>query len=67
MACRGDHLKEVNPKTRKKIENVARKPVKEEPRDEESACPFCNKPFSSYELSCPNCMNNVPFCIASGK
>jgi predicted amidophosphoribosyltransferase len=54
-------------KFKKNIENIARKPIKEEQREEDTACPFCTKHFSEFELSCPHCSLNVPFCIATGK
>jgi WD repeat-containing protein 19 len=55
------------PKFKKKIEGIARKPVKEEPKGNSTPCPFCGTHFNEYDLVCPGCYSNVPFCIASGK
>lgn len=32
-----------------------------------SPCPFCKFEIPDTCLECPNCKNNIPFCIASGK
>ncbi len=33
---------QINEKYKSKIENIARKPVKEEPEDIKTECPFCH-------------------------
>ena len=30
-----------------------------------SACPYCNFELPDYQLSCSECKNNVPYCIAT--
>lgn len=62
-----EYRDKINEKYKKNIESIARKPVKEEQKDEDSACPFCNRSFSEFSLTCPHCNLNVPFCIATGK
>lgn len=57
----------INANYKKNIETLARKPTKEEPAEGMLPCPFCGKHFSEFDLSCPHCHLNVPFCIASGK
>jgi WD repeat-containing protein 19 len=58
----------VNPKFKKKVESIARKPVKVDDDPELlSPCPFCNFEIPETQLECPQCKNNIPFCIASGK
>lgn len=52
----------------KKVEAIARKPVKTEDETEPvSMCPFCKFDIPETRLECPNCKNGIPFCIASGK
>jgi WD repeat-containing protein 19 len=71
FACilvRPEYLNDVNPKFKKKVEATARKPVKVEDDPEPlSACPFCQFQIPETQLECPQCKNNLPFCIASGK
>jgi len=58
----------VNPKFKKKVESIARKPVKSEDEPEIlTPCPHCNFEIPETQLECPNCKNNLPFCMASGK
>lgn len=62
-----EYRDKINATYKRNIETIARKPVKEEPKEEDSACPFCTKHFPEFSLSCPHCSLNVPFCIATGK
>jgi len=58
----------VNPKFKKKVESIARKPVKTEDEMESlTPCPHCRFDIPETELNCPQCKNTIPFCIASGK
>ena len=65
--CRPEYKNQIKEQHRKKIENTARRPVKEEPSENTTPCPFCNAPVPESELNCESCMNNLPFCIATGK
>lgn len=54
---------------RAKIDKISRKAYKqeEEPTQQSSPCPFCSIDVPDYNLNCDNCMNIIPFCIASGR
>lgn len=68
MLVRPEFIDQVNPKFKKKVEGIARKPVKQDDDPEPlSPCPHCSFKIPETELNCPNCKNNIPFCIASGK
>ena len=68
MLVRPEYIDQVNPKFKKKVEGIARKPVKQDDDPEPlSPCPHCSFKIPETELNCPNCKNNIPFCIASGK
>lgn len=60
---------EVNPKYKKKIELMVRKPEKDPEEVEEALvpCAFCNLPGPETELQCYSCQNIIPFDIATGK
>lgn len=68
ILVRPENIDQVNPKFKKKIEAIARKPVKQEDDPEpRSACPHCQFQIPESCLDCMNCKNTIPFCIASGK
>ncbi|CAK84014.1 unnamed protein product (macronuclear) [Paramecium tetraurelia] len=62
-----EYRSQINEKFKTRIENIARKPVKEEVPDKKTPCPFCGEFVSEFTLDCPKCSNNIPFCIASAK
>ena len=65
---RPEYIDQVNPKFKKKVEGIARKPVKVDDDPEPlSPCPYCSYQIPETSLECPQCKNNLPFCIASGK
>ena len=35
--------------------------------DESSPCPFCNNNLNNMEVSCFQCKNTLPICIATGQ
>jgi WD repeat-containing protein 19 len=51
------------------IAKIASKAYKnqEEPSEIRTPCPFCKTDIPEYCLTCSNCYNVIPFCIASGK
>jgi WD repeat-containing protein 19 len=57
----------VDGKVRKRIEQLVRRPVKEEKDEAVSACPFCQFEIPESQLDCSNCKNRIPFCCATGK
>ncbi|KRX03337.1 hypothetical protein PPERSA_05695 [Pseudocohnilembus persalinus] len=64
---RPENRKDINEKYKSKIENIARKPVRDEIVENRSECPYCKNLVEEYSLDCKQCQNMLPFCIASGK
>eukprot|EP00743_Colponemidia_sp_Colp-15_P004281 GILK01004618.1.p1 GENE.GILK01004618.1~~GILK01004618.1.p1 ORF type:complete len:1398 (-),score=319.35 GILK01004618.1:169-4362(-) len=68
MLMRPEHRAELSEQYKRKIENVARKPVRETDEEEAlSACPFCSSAIPETMLDCQNCKNTIPYCIATGR
>jgi WD repeat-containing protein 19 len=65
--CRPEYKNQIKEQHRRRIENTARRPVREEPDEECTPCPFCSTPVPGSDLNCSNCLNNLPFCIATGR
>ncbi|KAJ3412566.1 WD repeat-containing protein 19 [Chytridiales sp. JEL 0842] len=62
----------VDAKFKRKIEQIVRRPEKDEasvPREDEKVtpCPFCSCPVPETVLDCNECKNHLPYCIATGK
>ena len=67
----------MDPKYRKKIEAVVRKPAKTEEEEFPSqkvnvllyhkTRPFCENMIAETELNCDKCKRTLPYCIASGR
>lgn len=49
--------KELDEKYKVKIENIARRPIKEEIEENKSECPFCKNMVGEYTLDCKRCLN----------
>lgn len=60
------HRPYLDPKYKRKIESVVRKPVRD-PESPEAAtpCPHCNHSVNESELTCSRCKNHIPFCLAT--
>ncbi|XP_014256519.1 WD repeat-containing protein 19 [Cimex lectularius] len=74
MLMRPEHKSKIEEKYLKKLESVVRKPPKgpdnkiaiDKP-EETSPCPYCDYDLMESQLTCPQCRNNIPFCIATGR
>jgi WD repeat-containing protein 19 len=65
---RPEYIDQVNPKFKKKVESIARKPVKADDDPEPlTPCPHCQYAIPETCLECPSCKSKLPFCMASGK
>lgn len=72
MLMRPEYRSQVDAKYAKKIEAVIRKPPKPS-KDGDSAdvaepltpCPYCDSKLPETEMTCNQCKNNLPFCIAT--
>lgn len=74
LLMRPEYKSKIEDKYLKKLEGVVRKPPKgpdnkiavDRPEDS-SPCPFCDFALPASQLTCPQCQNHVPFCIATGR
>ncbi|XP_056265866.1 WD repeat-containing protein 19 isoform X2 [Pseudoliparis swirei] len=67
MLMRPEYRNEIDPKYRKKIEAMVRRPDTSELEEETSPCPFCGVQLPQNELLCISCKNNLPYCISTGR
>ena len=68
ILVRPENRNNISESYKKKIENIARRPVTGEDDPEKlSPCPYCKTMITDLSNSCSNCKNTLPFCIASGK
>ena len=68
VLIRPESIDKIPPKFKTRIEQIARKPVRQEdPAEPLTPCPFCKFQIPEYRLDCPSCKRNLPFCCASGK
>jgi WD repeat-containing protein 19 len=59
---------QIADKYKKKMEDIARRPVKTADAPEPTTpCPYCKSPVKELDTQCETCKNFIPFCIASGK
>ncbi|BET02082.1 WD repeat domain 19 [Nesidiocoris tenuis] len=74
MLMRPEYKSKIEEKYLKKLEGVVRKPPKgpdnkiavDKPENT-TPCPFCDYGLPETQLTCPQCQNLVPFCIATGR
>ena len=43
--------------------DLCRKPDKSEEEEPQTPCPYCQFKLPETELVCPDCKNNIPYCI----
>lgn len=67
MLMRPEYRQKLDPKYKKKIEQIVRKPERTEAPEEDSPCPYCKSPVKVTSLHCKACENLLPYCIATGQ
>ncbi|KAJ3099152.1 WD repeat-containing protein 19 [Phlyctochytrium planicorne] len=68
MLMRPEYRALLDAKYKRKIEQIVRRPEKEESVEEKtSPCPFCGYKIPETTLDCIECKNHIPYCIASGR
>jgi WD repeat-containing protein 19 len=67
MIMRPEYRGLVDAKFKRKIEQIVRRPEKDEnPKEEnKTPCPFCSNPVPETMLDCIECKNHLPYCIAT--
>ncbi|XP_002400651.3 WD repeat-containing protein 19 [Ixodes scapularis] len=64
---RPEYRGQLDPKYRKKVEGIVRKPHREQEPEPTAPCPFCESSVPEMELVCSHCKNTLPFCLVTGK
>ncbi|KAJ3330817.1 WD repeat-containing protein 19 [Blyttiomyces sp. JEL0837] len=69
MLMRPEYRNLVDPKYKRKIEQIVRHPDKDQGTVEEkmSSCPYDSNMLPETSLDCSECKNHLPYCIATGK
>lgn len=67
VLMRPEYRQKLDPKYKKKIEQIVRKPETAESPEEEISCPYCKTPVKATTLHCTSCDNLLPYCIATGQ
>ncbi|KXS18330.1 hypothetical protein M427DRAFT_153144 [Gonapodya prolifera JEL478] len=67
MVMRPEYRQTVDAKYRKKIEQIIRRPEKDERDEAKSPCPFCETLLPETALACTECKNRLPYCIVTGR
>eukprot|EP00127_Corallochytrium_limacisporum_P003351 Clim_evm40s148 gene=Clim_evmTU40s148 len=67
MLMQPTYRDQIDPKYRKKIELIVRKPeAHDEVPDSLSECPYCATLVPDRQLTCVECRSLLPMCVASG-
>ncbi|XP_059172519.1 WD repeat-containing protein 19-like [Physella acuta] len=67
MLMRPEYRNDIDVKYKRKIEMIVRKPERTEEEEPLTPCPFCGFQIPETELLCPDCKNNIPYCIITGR
>ncbi|XP_047124984.1 WD repeat-containing protein 19 isoform X1 [Hydra vulgaris] len=67
MLMRAEYRSSIDLKYKKKIEMIVRKPDKTEEDEPLDPCPFCSYQLPQTRLDCPECKQNIPYCIITGR
>jgi WD repeat-containing protein 19 len=65
ILMRPEYRGAVDPKFKRKIEQIVRRPDGDNPLEAESACPYCNSSVRDTLLNCEACKKHLPYCIAT--
>ncbi|UYV64331.1 WDR19, partial [Cordylochernes scorpioides] len=65
LLMRPEYRNQIDPKYRKKMEAIVRKPQRGEEDEPLTPCPYCGGLLAETELLCPQCRNTLPYCIVT--
>ncbi|XP_003391308.1 PREDICTED: WD repeat-containing protein 19-like [Amphimedon queenslandica] len=66
MLMKPEYRPNIDVKWKKKLESIVRKPERSEVEDATTPCPVCSFMLPQMRLDCPQCKNNLPYCIITG-
>jgi len=67
MLMRPEYRSQLDPKYKKKIEAIVRRPKRDEEQEEMSPCPISGIPIPITQLECPTTKDALPFCVVTGR
>ncbi|KAI6657490.1 WD repeat-containing protein 19-like [Oopsacas minuta] len=69
MLMRPEYRQLIDAKWKNNIENIVRRGSEKDEQVNEPLlpCPFCHTSLPEYQLDCPQCKNNVPYCLQTGR
>jgi WD repeat-containing protein 19 len=67
MLMRPEYRQQIEPKFKRKIEAIVRRPNREQTDEPLSACPISGQMIPETELICPTTKDDIPYCIVTGK
>ncbi|GIY23354.1 WD repeat-containing protein dyf-2 [Caerostris extrusa] len=66
VLMRPEYRSKLDPKYKRKIENIVRKYQKNEEEELNIPCPYCDVEVPQTSLYCEHCKYNLPYCIITG-
>lgn len=57
----------IDPKLKRKVEALVRRPNTTQKDEDTSPCPACGFGLGAWQLDCPSCKTHLPFCVVSGR
>merc|ERR1711988_2097942 len=67
MLMRQEYRAQIEPKFKRKIEAMIRRPNREEEPEPLSPCPISGEEIPVTQLECPTTKDALPMCIVSGR
>ncbi|KND01208.1 uncharacterized protein SPPG_04298 [Spizellomyces punctatus DAOM BR117] len=67
MLMRPEYRNKVDAKYKRRIEQIVRRPEKDEIEESSSPCPYCGNNVPDTVLDCLECKNHIPYCIVTGR
>ena len=62
---RPEYRQQIDPKFKRKIEQIIRRPENDDFEEDSSPCPYCSTMVKETDLKCDDCKNVIPYCIAT--
>merc|ERR1711998_795847 len=67
MLMRPEYRQQIEPKFKRKIEAIVRRPNRDQQDEPLSPCPISGQEIPETELICPTTKDDIPYCIVTGK
>lgn len=67
MLMRQEYRTQIEPKFKRKIEAIVRRPNKEQEDEPLSPCPISEQMIPQTDLTCPTTKDDIPYCVVTGR